>query len=78
VDEKTYKEEPNKAHDVPKPIWTGQVTERKEQERKQHSHRPGLIQEAVEFLAHLPPRWTDLYRPSKHECYEYPDDHQKG
>ena len=55
VDEKTHPEEPNKAHKEPKPVWTGQVIERKERERNKHSHCPGKEQEAVEFVAHLPP-----------------------
>jgi hypothetical protein len=33
-------------------------------------HRPGPVQEAVEFLADLPPGWPGVYRPSKHECRE--------
>jgi len=78
VDEKTHKEEPNKAHDVPKPIWTGEVTECEEQERIEHNDRADPPQEAVEFLAHLPPRWPGVYRPSKKDCCEYPGDHQEG
>src|SRR5262249_28065526 len=55
VDEKTHPEEPNKAHKEPKPVWTGQVIERKERERNKHGYRPGKEQEAVEFVAHFPP-----------------------
>jgi hypothetical protein len=49
VEEKTHKEEPNKAHDVPKPIWTGEVTECEEQERIEHNDRADSPEEAVEF-----------------------------
>jgi hypothetical protein len=55
VGEKTHPEEPNKAHKEPKPVWAGQVIERKERERNKHGHCPGKEQEAVEFAAHLPP-----------------------
>ena len=55
MDEKTHPEEPNKAHKEPKPVWTGQVIERKERERNKHGHCPGKEQEAVEFVAPLPP-----------------------
>jgi len=55
VDEKTHPEEANKAHKEPKPVWTGQVIERKEREHNKHRHCPGKEQEAVEFVAHLPP-----------------------
>jgi hypothetical protein len=55
VDEKTHPEEPNKAHKEPKPVWAGQVIERKERKRNKHSHCPGKEQEAVEFVARLPP-----------------------
>ena len=55
VDEKTHPEEPNKAHKEPKPVWTRQVIERKERERNKQGHCPGKEQEAVKFVAHLPP-----------------------
>jgi hypothetical protein len=75
VDEKTHPEVPGKAHKGPKPVWAGQVTEREEQEPNEHGKGPGQVQEAVEFVAHLPPRWPGAYRPSKHECCGYADDH---
>jgi len=53
MDEKRHPEEPSRAHKDPKPVWTGQVIERKERERNNYGHRPGKEQEAVEF-AHLP------------------------
>ena len=57
VDEKAHPEEPNKAHKEPKPVWTGQVIERKERERNNYGDRPGKEQETVKFVAHLLPRW---------------------
>ena len=75
VDEKTHPEVPGKAHKGPKPVWAGQVTEREEQEPNEHDKGPGQVQEAVEFVAHSPSRWPGAYRPSKHECRGYPDDH---
>ena len=56
VNEKRHPEEPSKAHKEPKPVWTGEVIERKERERNNYGHRPGKEQEAVEFVAQLPPR----------------------
>ena len=67
VDEKTHPEEPNKAHKKPKPVWTGQVIERKERERNKHNHSPGKERETVEFIAHLRPGWPGAYRPRKRE-----------
>jgi hypothetical protein len=55
VDKKTRKEEQNNAHEKPKPIWTGEVIERNEQERNEQGHRSGPAQEAIEFPPHLPP-----------------------
>jgi hypothetical protein len=51
VDEKFYPEQCSKAHNVPKPIWTGEVIGRNAHEHKEHDHRTDHAQEAVEFVA---------------------------
>ena len=40
MDEKRHPKEPNKAHKEPKPVWTGQVIERKKRERNKRGHCP--------------------------------------
>jgi hypothetical protein len=64
VDEKLRPEQPNKAHNVPKPIWTGEVIGRNAQEHKEHDRRTGHAQEAVEFVAHLPPHLAMIGAPA--------------
>jgi|SRR5215831_13732562 len=65
VDEKTHPEKPNKAHKEPKPVWTGQVIERKERERNKYGHCPGKEQEAVEFITAIATRMAGCLSPVK-------------
>jgi hypothetical protein len=53
LDEKLHPEQPSKAHNVPKPIWTGEEIGRSAQEHKEHDRRTGHAQETVEFVAQL-------------------------
>jgi hypothetical protein len=49
----TSSRKPSKSDNVPKPIWTGEVIGRNAHEHKEHDHRTGHTQEAVEFVAQL-------------------------